>query len=136
MPIHRWRAPHWLFAWAKRDINRAAPLVRLPAGPLRKCTPNRWRGVKTCNLAAWRADLIRVNGFDERYAGWGLEDSDLVIRLLNSGVRHKSGRFNAPVLHLWHRDNDRNALAENQARLDELLAARRVVALEGLDRHT
>lgn len=134
--IHRWRASRWLSAWAKRDVNRAAPLVRLPLGPLRKGASKRWQGVKTCNLAAWRADLVRVNGFDERYAGWGLEDSDLVIRLLNSGVRHKSGRFHAPVFHLWHRENDRSALVENQARLDELLGAGRVVALEGLDRYT
>jgi glycosyltransferase involved in cell wall biosynthesis len=134
--IHRWDALRWLLAWAKRDVNRLTPLVRLPASLLRKFKPRRWRGVKTCNLAVWRADLVRVNGFDERYAGWGLEDSDLVIRLLNSGVQHKSGRFHAPVLHLWHRENDRSALAENEARLKELLGSGRVVALEGLDRHT
>lgn len=134
--IHEWDALRWLLAWARRDVNRVSPLLRLPGSFLRKTAPRRWAGVKTCNLAAWRADLVRVNGFDERYAGWGLEDSDLVIRLINSGVRHKSGRFHAPVLHLWHRENDRSALAENEARLHELLGARRVVALEGLDRHT
>lgn len=134
--IHRWRASRWLIAWAKRDVNRAAPLVRLPDGSLRKCAPKRWHGVKTCNLAAWHADLVRVNGFDERYAGWGLEDSDLVIRLLNAGVRHKSGRFHAPVFHLWHRDNDRSALADNEERLEELLGSGRTAALEGLDRYT
>lgn len=134
--IHRWRAARWLLAWIGRHANRATPLVRLPDGSFRKSAPKRWHGVKTCNLAAWRADLVRVNGFDERYAGWGLEDSDLVIRLLNSGVRHKSGRFYAPVFHLWHRENDRSALAENEARLRELLDSGRVVAPGGLDRHT
>lgn len=133
--IHRWNALRWLTAWARRDVNRVAPLLRLPASVLRKRAPRRWHGVKTCNLAAWRADLVRVNGFDERYAGWGLEDSDLVIRLINSGVHHKSGRFHAPVLHLWHRENDRSALAENAARLEALLTCGRVIALEGLDRH-
>jgi predicted glycosyltransferase involved in capsule biosynthesis len=92
--------------------------------------------VKTCNFSAWRTDLVLANGFDERYAGWGLEDSDLVIRLLHAGVRHKSARFAAPVFHLWHRENDRSALAENQARLDAILASDRVAALEGLDRHS
>lgn len=134
MAIHEWGALRWLVSWARRDVNRVSPLVSLPGNILRKMAPRRWEGVKTCNLAAWRADLVRINGFDERYSGWGLEDSDLVIRLINSGVQHKSGRFHAPVLHLWHRENDRSALAENQARLEALLASGSVVALEGLDR--
>ena len=98
--------------------------------------PRRWEGVKTCNFSAWRADLVRANGFDERYSGWGLEDSDLVIRLLHAGVRHKSARFAAPVFHLWHRENDRSRLAENQHRLDEILASDRVWPLVGLDQYS
>jgi predicted glycosyltransferase involved in capsule biosynthesis len=91
--------------------------------------------VKTCNLSAWRSDLVRVNGFDERYSGWGLEDSDLVIRLLHAGVKHKSARFAAPVFHLWHRDNDRTQLAANRRKLDEILASDRFAAAVGLDRY-
>jgi hypothetical protein len=91
--------------------------------------------VKTCNLSAWRRDLLAVNGLDESYSGWGLEDSDLVIRLLHSGVKHKSARFAAPVFHLWHRDFDRSRLPENQRRLDELIAGRRTEALSGVSRY-
>jgi glycosyltransferase involved in cell wall biosynthesis len=131
-PLHQWGAPQWLAAWARRDINRFLPLVRLPEGTLRKRAPGRWEGVKTCNLSAWRDDLQRVNGFDESYAGWGLEDSDLVIRLLHLGIKHKSVRFAAPVFHLWHVENDRSQLPENRRRLDELLASQRVEALTGL----
>lgn len=135
VPIHRWRARDWLGAWVKRDVNRALPLARLPDSGLRKRDERRWTGVKTCNFSAWRDDLVRVNGFDERYAGWGLEDSDLVIRLLHAGVKHKSARFAAPVFHLWHPENDRTELAENQRRLDEILASDRVAAAMGLDRY-
>jgi glycosyltransferase involved in cell wall biosynthesis len=136
VPIHRWGAAQWLAAWAKRDVNRALPLVRLPDGAFRKTHPARWAGVKTCNFSAWRADLERVNGFDERYSGWGLEDSDLVIRLLHAGVKHKSARFAAPVFHLWHRENDRTNLAENQRRLAEILGSERIEALAGLDQYS
>ena len=134
--IHAWSTARWLAAWLRRDVNRALPLVRLPDGGFRKSSPQRWEGVKTCNFSAWRADLLKANGFDERYAGWGLEDSDLVVRLLHGGVRHKSARFAAPVFHLWHRENDRSQLAENRSRLEEILASRRVAALEGLDRYS
>jgi glycosyltransferase involved in cell wall biosynthesis len=135
VPIQRWRTRQWLAAWARRDVNRAMPLARLPDGAFRTRRPLRWEGVKTCNFSAWRADLVRVNGFDERYSGWGLEDSDLVIRLLHAGVRHKSARFAAPVFHLWHRENDRSRLPENQRRLDALLASDTVRAEVGLDRY-
>jgi glycosyltransferase involved in cell wall biosynthesis len=136
IPIHTWSTARWLAAWLRRDVNRALPLVRLPDGAFRRSSPQRWEGVKTCNFSAWRADLLKANGFDERYAGWGLEDSDLVVRLLHGGVRHKSARFAAPVLHLWHRENDRSQLAENRSRLQEILASERVAALEGLDRYS
>lgn len=135
LPIHRWTPRQWLAAWMKRDVNRALPLCRLPDGAFRKRNEGRWQGVKTCNFSAWRADLVRVNGFDERYAGWGLEDSDLAIRLLHAGVRHKSARYAAPVFHLWHRENDRTRLAENQCRLDEIIASDHVLARVGLDRY-
>jgi GT2 family glycosyltransferase len=135
LPIHQWALSNWLAAWTRRDINRWLPLVTLPDGAFRKSSPQRWEGVKTCNLAAWRDDLMRVNGLDETYSGWGLEDSDLVIRLLHSGVKHKSGRFATPVFHLWHAENDRSRLAENQRMLDALIESQRSVAALGVDRY-
>ncbi len=135
MPIHEWTYSNWLRAWLARDVNRLAPLISLPVGGFRRSAPQRWEGVKTCNLAVWRDDLVRVNGLDETYSGWGLEDSDLVIRLLHAGVRHKSARFAAPLFHLWHPENDRTRLAENQRRLDALIATERTAAECGLDRY-
>jgi glycosyltransferase involved in cell wall biosynthesis len=135
LPIHRWTHGQWLGAWLKRDVNRLLPLLTLPDGALRKRSPARWEGVKTCNLAAWRADLARVNGFDESYSGWGLEDSDLVIRLMHAGVKHKSARFATPLFHLWHDEWDRTRLAENQRRLDAIVASQRIEASIGLDQY-
>lgn len=135
LPLHAFGALRWLAAWMRRDINRWLPLLRLGDAAWRKAAPARWAGVKTCNLAVWRDDLVRVNGFDEAYSGWGLEDSDLVIRLLHASVRHKSGRFAVPVFHLWHAENDRSRLTENQRRLDELLASNAVRAAQGLDQY-
>ena len=132
LPLHRWDAWAWLHAWLRGDVNRCLPFLRLPEGALRKRSLARWEGVKTCNLSAWREDLLRVNGLDESYTGWGLEDSDLVIRLLRAGVKHKSARFAAPLIHLWHRENDRASLAENQRRLDNILASDRVAAERGV----
>ncbi len=113
-------------------INRLLPTLRLPLGPLRKLSSESWQGAQTCNLAVARADLDRIDGFDCDYTGWGLEDSDLVVRLLRAGVRRKDGRFATGVLHLWHPPNDRSQLPVNQARLDEVIGGGRVRALRGL----
>lgn len=135
LPLHAWSTMAWCLAWLRRDINRVLPLLRLPDGAFRRRHPAQWQGIKTCNFSAWRADLRRVNGFDEAYSGWGLEDSDLVIRLLHAGIRHKSARCATPLFHLWHNENDRSQLPENQRRLDALLASPRIEAQQGLSQY-
>ena len=136
IPVHAWGISRWLAAWMKRDINRLLPLLRAPNfGMLRKLTPQRWHGVKTCNLSAWRADLIKVNGLDETYSGWGLEDSDLAVRLIRAGVRHKSARLAAPVLHLWHRENTRDRYEQNRRKLTDIIHSDRIRALQGVEQY-
>lgn len=135
LPIHRWSGFDWAMAWFRRDMNRMLPLLALPDGWFRKWEPDRWEGVKTCNLSVWRSDLVSVNGLDESYEGWGLEDSDLVIRLLHAGVKHKNARFSAPVFHLWHPEQDRARMPANQQRLDTLVQSMGVRAAVGLDQY-
>jgi glycosyltransferase involved in cell wall biosynthesis len=132
-------AEEWNFSALVRQrlaggINRLLPTLRLPLGPLRKLHPESWHGAQTCNLAVARRDLDRIDGFDCAYTGWGLEDSDLVVRLLHAGARRKDGRFATGVLHLWHPQNDRSQLPANQARLDEVIGGTRIRALRGLSR--
>lgn len=136
LPIHLWSMRDWLKARCHGQIKRLSPLLPFPRlGWLRKQLPKRWQGAKTCNLSAWRKDLLRVNGLDESYTGWGLEDSDLVVRLLRAGICNKSARFAVPVLHLWHRENDRSGLDENRRRLQEVLQATHIRALKGVDQY-
>jgi glycosyltransferase involved in cell wall biosynthesis len=122
----------WWMSKFKGECNRILPFLSLPLGPLRKMSPLRWKGAKTCNLSVWRKDLLAINGFDERYQGWGFEDSDLVIRLLHHGVHHLSGRFALPVLHLWHPENSRVNTARNLERLKMLQQSKIVWAEIGL----
>jgi glycosyltransferase involved in cell wall biosynthesis len=136
IPVHQWKLADWLSARLHGRINRLMPLLRLPNfAALRKLSPQRWKGAKTCNISAFREDLLRVNGLDESYTGWGLEDSDLVIRLIRAGLINKSTRFAAPVLHLWHKENDRSNLEENQRRLQQVLEATHIRALKGVDQY-
>lgn len=127
-----WGTMAWTARRAHGGVNRIGPLLRLPLGPLRKLRPQAWQDARSCNLAVWRTDLDRIDGFDANYSGWGREDSDLLVRLLRTGVRRKDGAFATGVLHLWHGDANRARLEENQRRLDEVIANERVLAQRGM----
>ncbi len=53
------------------------------------------------NSSTWKADLLRVNGFDERME-YGGEDREVGERLIHSGLRGKSIRYRAVCVHLDH----------------------------------
>ncbi|HES75437.1 MAG TPA: glycosyltransferase, partial [bacterium] len=84
-----WSLWAWLAARGRGQVNRLLPLLRLPDGAWRDRVQAEWRGARSCNLGLWRSDFVRVNGFDESYAGWGHEDADLAMRLIRDGVRRK-----------------------------------------------
>jgi glycosyltransferase involved in cell wall biosynthesis len=127
-----WRLGQLLAQRRSGNLNRVAPLIGLPLGPLRKLGGRRWQGARSCNVACFRHDLERVDGFDAAFTGWGLEDSDLFIRLIRAGVRRKDGRFATGVLHLWHPESERSRLPDNQAKLDLALRGGRVGSMRGL----
>jgi glycosyltransferase involved in cell wall biosynthesis len=127
-----WGVARWLVPRSRGQLNRFAPLLDLRLGGMRKLTARRWRGARGSNMAFWRTDLEKVNGFDGSFSGWGREDSDLFIRLIRAGVRRKDGRFATGVLHLWHPEADRSSLAENDRQLDEVLHSNRIAARCGL----
>jgi hypothetical protein len=54
------------------------------------------------NGCACREDLVRVNGFDEEYIGWGQEDDDLGWRLYMAGVQPVPLINQALVSHIYH----------------------------------
>jgi GT2 family glycosyltransferase len=55
-----------------------------------------------CHIAVWRSDFERVNGFDERFVGWGCEDDDFAQRLRMSGIRIRSVLGRIRIYHMWH----------------------------------
>jgi glycosyltransferase involved in cell wall biosynthesis len=127
-----WGWPRWIAERLRGGVNRLWALVHLPLGPLRRLRANAWEGARSCNLAVWRADLERIDGFDAAYNGWGKEDSDLLVRLLHAGVRRKDGSFATAVLHLWHPPAERTQLAGNERRLESVIAGHRIRAEQGL----
>ena len=127
-----WSVARWIAERLRGGVNRLSALLHLPLGPLRGLRRNAWQGARSCNLAIWRSDLNRVDGFDADYSGWGKEDSDIIVRLLHAGLRRKDGTFATGVIHLWHAEADRSSLTDNERKLAGIVDSDRIVAQRGL----
>jgi glycosyltransferase involved in cell wall biosynthesis len=68
------------------------------------------------NASGWKADILAVNGFDERMQ-YGGEDWEMGLRLVNLGIRPRQIRFSAICVHLDHPRGYENAEshAKNEA---------------------
>jgi glycosyltransferase involved in cell wall biosynthesis len=136
IPLHQKLLSYFISLWLQKKINRFSAFISLPLGALRKVQPDKWQKAMTCNLALWKSDFLRTNGFDELFEGWGFEDSDLVIRLIHAGIKRKEGRFAVPVLHLWHRHNDKSQQDINYQRLMDRMQQRDfIVATKGVSQY-
>ena len=93
------------------------------------------RGVRGCNLAIWRADLLSVNGYNEAFEGWGREDSELALRLINAGTTRLDVRGWALCYHLWHPPASRTAVPRNDSLLEETRNRRLVTCERGLNQY-
>ena len=93
-------------AWLRAHGLRWSPkTLKVSAGPrlskwldLVTTTKATWNGH---NSSGWKADIARVNGFDERME-WGGEDREMGERLMNLGIRGTRIRYQAICVHLDH----------------------------------
>lgn len=91
--------------------------------------------VRSCNLAVWRDDMIRVNGYNEDIVGWGREDSELALRLMNAGVRKRTAKLSALAYHLYHNEASRDSLSRNDTILDAVTRAGADRCANGISKH-
>jgi glycosyltransferase involved in cell wall biosynthesis len=102
--------------------------VRLPRGVLQPCTHRETHGG---NLGVWRDDLLAVNGFDERFVGWGGEDRDFTYRLMRAGREPCRLLYRAVCYHIDHPAHAANARNGELLRQTE----RPIRCVQGVDRY-
>jgi len=117
--------------WAP-GLRKRWSAVRIP-WLARRLLDWRPRGVTGHNLACWLDDAIAVNGFDERFEGWGREDDEFAQRLLNAGIRKRRLRFAGIAFHLHHPERPRDHFHRNDALLAETVRSGRTRCEVGLD---
>ena len=64
-------------------------------------------GLRGCNVAYWKADVLAVNGYNEDMIAKGPEDKEFGARILNTGVKGFNLRNYAICYHLDHDDGGR-----------------------------
>ena len=73
--------------------------------------------LRGCNMAFWKDDIVKVNGYDENLTFWGHEDGELAYRLHFAGVKKKFLKFGGVCYHLYHKESSRE---NEQQHLDTL----------------
>jgi glycosyltransferase involved in cell wall biosynthesis len=93
---------------------------------------NKFRG---CNVSFFRKDLIDINGYNEDFEGWGREDSDLVIRMGNNGVKAKRLRYAGILYHIYHKSNSKSTLDLNNKIQKETIEKGIIRITNGIDQY-
>lgn len=83
----------------KRSRNLRIPFLRDRFKP----SPLFSAKVRGCNISYWRKDFLEVNGYNEDMEGWGREDSEFVLRMLNNNIQGKRLRYGGILYHIYHK---------------------------------
>lgn len=106
-------------------------IFRIPFWPSH--TTRKLSGVRSCNMGIFKKDLYAVNGFNHSFTGWGREDSELVVRLFKYGLIRREHPFKAICYHLWHSENDRSGLGQNDNILQQVIDSEEYMCRTGLN---
>jgi len=92
-------------------------------------------GIKTCNMGFFRDDCYKVNGFNNNFVGWGREDSEFIVRAMNSGIKRYNLKFSAIAYHIWHKENTRASLESNDKLLENSIKNNLTFCTNGIDKY-
>ena len=89
-------------------------------------------GIRGCNMAYWKKDAIKVNGYNEEIVGWGREDSEFVARLINTGLFKRNLRLGGVQFHIYHEEHDRDLLNKNDNILEKTIKDKKITCKVGI----
>lgn len=87
--------------------------------------------IKGCNIAFWKKDFIKINGYFNGFEGWGAEDYEFGARLLHSDVKRKTLKMSAIGYHIFHGHNTRDNRVPNDKIYRKTLADKATYASDG-----
>jgi glycosyltransferase involved in cell wall biosynthesis len=102
------------FNFFSKGIKKRSRTIRIPflmnfAKSVDKCS----KKLRGCNMSFWKEDFIKINGYNESIVGWGMEDSEMIQRLHNIGIKGKRLKYTGIVYHIYHKEQSRNNVPVN-----------------------
>jgi glycosyltransferase involved in cell wall biosynthesis len=91
-------------------------------------------GVRGANMAFWKDDVVRINGFDNHFIDWGREDSEFCGRMLRNGIRRRNLKLGGVAYHLYHPESSRAKLNVNDQLLEDSEKENRLRCESGIDK--
>lgn len=88
--------------------------------------------LRGCNVSFWKADFIAVNGYNEGMTGWGREDSELMVRMMNRGILGRRLRYRGIVFHIWHKTSSMHNVDKNNAIQQQAIREKRTWCEQGI----
>ena len=115
----------------KRTRNLRVPLFASFYGKKKEIS----KKLRGCNLSFWRNDFIAVNGYNEEIEGWGREDSEMVIRMVNNNVFGKRLRYGGIIYHIWHKTANQSRFEINDSLQQKAITEKRTWCEKGVDKY-
>lgn len=91
------------------------------------------RSVRGSNLAFWKSDFLRVNGYNNELNGWGHEDEELAARFVNNEIIKKIVKLSAVQYHLHHKELPRLNESHHSLILKNTLVTKAKICLNGYE---
>ncbi len=86
-----------------------------------------------CNMAFWRKDVFKINGYDNNLQGWGYEDSELAARLINCNLKKRVMKNMGIVHHIYHKERNTDSANSNYTILEKTVNSNLKIAENGIN---
>jgi glycosyltransferase involved in cell wall biosynthesis len=97
-----------------KGIKKRGRTIRIPLlMHFAKSVETRSRKLRGCNMSFWKSDFIKINGYNESIVGWGMEDSEMIQRLHNIGIKGKRLKYSGVAYHIYHKEQSKNQIKIN-----------------------
>lgn len=91
--------------------------------------------LRGCNISFWKKNFIAINGYNEDFEGWGMEDSEMAIRLHNNGFIAKRLRYIGIVFHIYHQVKSKENVLRNEELEQHVLETHLLRCEKGVDQY-
>lgn len=124
------------FSYFSNGIKKRNRTIRIPyLMKFSKSIDKMSRKLRGCNMSFWRADFIKINGFNENLQGWGNDDSEMIIRLHNIGILGKRLKFAGIAFHIYHKEQSKSHIEINHKLERETLEKKITFAEKGINQY-